>query len=433
MKIRSSNLGIFFVGLVGMFAASSPLSARSACVRPGGGPGCYSSISSAIASMVRFETVRVMAGVYKESIVINKPIAVIADDGAIIDATGRPYGFFVNGLTTPGLKDVLISGFTVENANFEGILVANASAVTVSFNHVLNNNKALTNGTCPGLPVWETNEQQDCGEGIHLLGSDHVIVSYNTSEGNSGGILLSDDTGATHDNLVSGNTVRDNPWACGITMASHQAYQPIADSAVPLGVFHNTIYGNSSIRNGLSNGGGAGVGIFGSVSGAKSYGNVVVNNVLTANSLPGVAMHAHVAGQDLSNNMIVANTISDNGPDFGDAVTSGAAGINIFGAGSLIGAGPTNGTIVAGNSIQNEEFDVVNNSSSALLVHLNNLLGGQTGLANLKVGYIVGAGVVDATANWWGCSSGPRAQGCSGTTRVNIFPIPALTSPAPAP
>jgi hypothetical protein len=131
--------------------------------------------------------------------------------------------------------------------------------------------------------------------------------------------------------------------------------------------------------------------------------------------------------------MIVANTISDNGPDFGDAVTSGAAGINIFGAGSLIGAGPTNGTIVAGNSIQNEEFDVVNNSSSALLVHLNNLLGGQTGLANLKVGYIVGAGVVDATANWWGCSSGPRAQGCSGTTRVNIFPIPALTRPAPAP
>jgi hypothetical protein len=354
-------------------------------------------------------------------------MSLIADDGATIDATGLANGILVNGLATPGLSDVLVSGFTIENANFEGILVVNASGVTVSFNHVLNNNKALTNGTCPGLPSWETNEQLDCGEGIHLLGADHVIVSNNISEGNSGGILLSDDTGANHDNLVSSNSVHDNPWACGITMASHPADRTITKSRVPLGVFHNTIYSNSSSRNGLSNGGGAGVGIFGSVPGAKSYGNIVINNTVTANGLPGVAMHAHFPNQDLSNNMIVGNTISDNGPDFGDAATNGPTGINIFGARFVAG------TIVAGNSIQNENFDLVNNTSSSVQVHLNNLVGGQTGVANLKVGMIMGAGQVNAIANWWGCPQGPGAQGCAGTAGPNILTVPALTAPPPGP
>jgi parallel beta-helix repeat protein len=62
-------------------------------------------------------------------------------------------------------------------------------------NQVFNNNKALTAGTCPGLPSFETNEQMDCGEGIHLLGADHAIVSNNVVEGNSDGILLANDTG----------------------------------------------------------------------------------------------------------------------------------------------------------------------------------------------------------------------------------------------
>jgi hypothetical protein len=422
---KFSNLLIFLTGFVGVSLVNGPLAARTVCVRPGGIPGCYATIAGAVASAGRFDTVTVKPGVYAESVALTKSISLIADSGAIIDATGFANGIVVDGLSTPGLADVLVSGFTIQNAKFEGILVVNASAVTISFNHVLNNNKSLTNGTCPGLPSWETNEQVDCGEGIHLLGADHVIVSNNVSEGNSGGILLSDDTGANHDNLVSGNIVRDNLWACGITMASHKADPTVTKSQVPLGVFHNTIYGNSSQRNGLSNNGGAGVGIFGSVLGAKSYGNVVIHNTVTGNGLPGVAMHANVPGQDLSNNMIVGNAISDNGPDFGDAATNGPAGINIF------GAGLATGTIVSGNSIQNEEFDIVNNTSSSVQVHLNNLVGGQNGVANLKVGMIVGAGQVDATANWWGCPKGPGAQGCAGAAGPNIVTAPALTAPAP--
>jgi hypothetical protein len=41
------------------------------------------------------------------------------------------------------------------------------------------------------------------------------------TENNAGGILLSDDTGATHDNLIIGNIAQNNPFDCGITLASH--------------------------------------------------------------------------------------------------------------------------------------------------------------------------------------------------------------------
>jgi parallel beta-helix repeat protein len=119
-----------------------------------------------------------------------------------------------------------VSGFKVQNANFEGILVTNASGVTISGNQVLKNNVNLdvNAGVCTGIPPFETNEDFDCGEGIHLSGVDHSIVADNVIENNSGGILLSDDTGATHDNLIMGNTVRNNPFDCGITLASHTLF-----------------------------------------------------------------------------------------------------------------------------------------------------------------------------------------------------------------
>jgi hypothetical protein len=159
----------------------------------------------------------------------------------------------------------------------------------------------INNLTCPGIPSFETAEDFDCGEGIHLSGVDHSIVSNKLSEKNSGGILLSDDTGGTHDNLILGNTVEDTPFDCGITLASHPLFQGGPTAA---GVFHNTITGNNSQRNGFQVPGvGAGVGLFSPAPFTKTHGNVVVNNDLTDNGLPGVAMHALSPGALLSDNM----------------------------------------------------------------------------------------------------------------------------------
>ena len=235
------------------------------------------------------------------------------------------------------MAGVTVTGFTVQSAYFEGILVTNASNITIWNNRVFNNNKNLTATGCLGIPAFETLEGFDCGEGIHLTGVHDSTVGNNNVALNSGGILLSDETGATHDNLVSGNTVQNNPFDCGITLASHPRFPPITGPGAPLGVFHNTISNNVSRANGLAVGGaGAGVGIFDSIPGAKNYGNVVVGNTLTGNGLPGVAMHSHTPGQNLTGNIIVRNHISGNGADTDDAATPAPTGINVFGVSPAI-------------------------------------------------------------------------------------------------
>jgi parallel beta-helix repeat protein len=388
-----------------IFAASPTAKAATLCVNPTGKGGCFTTIGAAVIAAAINDTIQVAKGTYDEDVIIGKSLSLIGANqkNTIIDATGQANGVYIDGIDNPGLSSVVASGFTVRDANFEGILVANASSVTVSGNIVSDNDKALVPATpaCPGIPAFETAEGFDCGEAIHLMGADHSIVANNLVENNAGGILISDDTARADHNLISGNTVSKNQFDCGITLASHPP-ATLTGSATPLGVTHNTISGNLSTSNGLSvPGAGAGVGIFDSIPGTTASGNLVINNTLTNNGLPGVAMHSHTPGQDLTDNVIVSNTISGNGADTDDAATSGPTGINVFGVSAA------SGTIISGNNIKGESLDVVVNTPTNTSVNLNNLLGKGVGVQNLSTG------TVDATQNWWGCANGPGAKGCT--------------------
>ena len=390
--------------------------AKVLCVNSSGANGCYAKIGQAVAAASPNDTIQVAAGTYKEDVIIGIPLSLIAANrGAMIDATGLPNGVYIDGMDNPGLVNVAVVGFTIRNANFEGILATNASSVNLFNNNVMQNDKSLnpSGPACPGLPPFETNEAFDCGEGIHLSGVDHSVVASNTSSNNSGGILLSDDTGATHDVVVTGNMVLNNPYDCGITLASHA---PAVGSS-PLGVYHNTIIANTSNDNGLAAGGGAGIGIFDSVPGAANYQNVVINNRLIGNGLPGVAMHSHTPGQALTDNVIVGNFLMANGADAGDAHTPGPTGINVF------GVSPATGTVISQNIILNESVDVAVNTPTQVDVFLNDLLGTGTGLDNL------GGGTSSATENYWGCPAGPGASGCSSVAGPGVLSAPWLGSP----
>ena len=309
----------------------------------------------------------------------------------------------------PGIANVSVSGFSIQNATFEGILVRNATGVTINANSVTQNNKGLntTSLECPGLPDFETNEGEDCGEGIHLMGVDHSIIASNIVKNNAGGILISDETGSSHDNLIHGNTVANNSYDCGITMASHAPYAG-ANLTGPGGIFHNTISGNTSTNNGtLLPGGGAGVGIFAPGPGNKAYANVVINNTLTGNGQPGVTMHNHAAppgapAPNLNDNMILGNKISGNAADREDAATAGTTGINLY------SVAPVTGTVIAQNVITNQQIAIaVNIPSGDVSAQLNNFQS-STGVDNL------GSGVINATQNYWGCAAGVGASGCAG-------------------
>ena len=429
-QVRKLSLPLF-AGAALIAAMSTPVLAASLCVAPGGTGGCYATISAAVAAASPGSIIKVWPGTYKEDVVIGKSLSLLGagSTNTIINAKGLNNAVYVDGLGNPGLSNVFVSGFTLENANFEGILITNASDVTVRGNYVTNNNNNLDveMGTCPGIPDFETSEGEDCGEGIHLMGVSYSTIANNVSTGNSGGILNSDDTGVTHDNLITGNYVHDNGFACGITMASHGPYLK-APNAVHYGLLHNTIANNQSIHNGAGvPGAGAGVGIFSNGTGQGTVsGNTVIGNTLQNNGLPGVAFHSHVGpnfglpADNLSNNQIIGNTISGNAADIEDTATPGTAGINVN---SGAGGSPITGTVIFGNTIRNEEADVVTNTPAEVDVNFNNLLGGDTGIAN------IGPGTVNGIKNYWGCFAGPGAKGCSNVSGSGITYRPVLVVP----
>jgi parallel beta-helix repeat protein len=408
-----------------------PAAANTLCVNSGGSGGCYKSIQTAVNNASPGDLIKVAKGTYREAVVIgNSSISLIgAGAGAsIIDATGQGVALHVDGMDNPGLHKVIVAGFTIENANFEGILVTNASDVTIRDNQVQFNDKSLVISVpeCVGQPAFETGEAFDCGEGIHLTGANHSVIANNDVENNAGGILLSDDTGETFDNLITGNVAANNPFDCGIVMASHA---PAPGSSAPHnGIVRNTISGNSSMHNGYQvPGAGAGVGIFSDGSGpGRVSGNVVIGNQLKNNGIPGVAFHSHVGpafvpfSDDLSNNTIVDNQISGNGADLGDTVTPGTTGINVNSGG---GASPIRGTIISGNTISDEDVDVAVNTPARVDVHLNNLLRKSIGVDNLA------NGTIDATDNWWGCPAGPGGPGCSSVEGSGVDWTPWLDHP----
>jgi parallel beta-helix repeat protein len=409
-------LGAIAIG--GMFQSAA---AATLCVNPSGTNGCYSHIQAAVDAASVGDTIQVASGTYRESVTIGKSLSLLGANASstIIDATGLPTGINVDGLDNAGLANVVISGFTIENAKYEAIVVTNASNVTVWGNSIVNNNRSLDAAalTCDGIPDWETAEGFDCGEGIHLSGVDHSTVANNTITHNAGGILLSDDTGATHDNLITGNTTANNPYDCGITLASHPPAE-VTGATSPFGIYHNTISDNVSSGNGVAiEGAGAGVGIFGFLPGAGVYGNVVIHNRLVGNGLPGVAMHSHAPGGNFQDNAIIGNYIAGNGADTEDAFTPGTTGINVFGVSA------ESGTVISQNIIKNENIGIAVNTPALIQAHLNVLLVKRFGVDNL------GSNPVDATENWWGCPSGPGAASCSAAGGPGVTATPFLKQP----
>jgi parallel beta-helix repeat protein len=412
-QVRRALAAIAFLLLSG-----ANIQAANLCVDASGKGGCLTSISAAVAAAAPNDVISVAQGTYSEDVVIGKPLSLVGRgaENTIIDATGLLNGINVDGFHNAGLAHVLVSGFTVRNANAQGILVTNASDATISNNIVTGNDRSLDVDTltCPPLPPYfQAGEAFDCGEGIHLSGVDHSIVTDNFVHHNAGGILISDDTGPNHDNLISANRVEDNPFDCGITIASHHFHLGPTDPA--LGIYHITVSGNSSMRNGLSTGEGAGVGLFAGPPGAQNNANVIVNNVLTGNALPGVAMHTHGPFQRLNDHLIMGNQISGNGED-GDPGTTVPTGISIFSP-----VVPLTGIVIAQNVIKGEGIDIGVNvvNGSNIDAHLNSFLG-DIGIDN------IGAGTIDATANWWKCPGGPGANGCSTTSGSDIVTTPWL-------
>jgi parallel beta-helix repeat protein len=425
-----------------LFVAFSQTAAgNTLCVNPGGSHGCYAKIQSAVSAASPNDVINVAPGTYKEDVLIGKSLSLIGADPSVIDATGLAHGIFVDGLDNPGLNNVTIAGFTVKNALYEGILVVSASDVTIRDNQILDNDKitplvfsGLPTG-CPGQPgdgTYENDETGDCGGALHLIGTVNSIVSGNLVTGNADGILISDETGESRGNLVIHNTFKDNPLECGIVLASHPPMGSIGSAHY--GVHHNTVAENVSTGNGVQIGG-AGVGIFSDGIGqGRVSENVIIRNKLTGNGLGGVTLHTHVGpnfgapADDMDGNMIIGNFIAGNLADTFDTATPGRVGININ---SGDGGSPVRGTIISHNVIRDEDVDIAVNTPAEVDIHLNDLLGGKVGVADVCAldASKACAGSIDAAQNYWGCPAGPGGPGCTTASGSDIHFTPWLHKP----
>ena len=151
----------------------------------------------------------------------------------------------------------------------------------------------------------------DCGEGIHLLSVAQSTVRANFISGNSGGVLLTDETGPTDHNVVENNLITKNATDCGITLPGHNPNALSTSGHLQpsvAGVYDNVIRNNKVTDNGLK-GEGAGVLFANAGPGTASYNNLVEGNYIAGNELAGVTLHAHTLGpgqfEDLSGNTVV--------------------------------------------------------------------------------------------------------------------------------
>jgi hypothetical protein len=421
-----------------LFAVSSQAAAAATLCVNASNSSCYATINGAVSHANPNDTVRVAGGHYKEDVVIGIPLSLIgAGAGAsVIDASGQPNGVFVDGYDNPGLTHVTVAGFTIKNAQFEGVLVVSANDVTIRDNTIEDNDQSPSMFTgephgCDGQPAFETDETGDCGGGLHLIGVWNSTVSGNKIVRNDDGILISDETAESHDILVYRNNVTDNPGECGIVLASHSPVGSVPPAfATHHGIDHITVSENTANNNGVTVGG-AGIGVFSDGAGTgRVSDNTIIHNTMTGNGIGGFSLHTHVGpafglpADNMNNNMIIGNKISGNLADVDDTATPGRVGININSGG---GGTPIWGTIISQNVIWNEDYDVTVNTPGTVNIHLNDLLGGKVGVANIcAFDKAPCTGNIDATQNYWGCPSGPGHSGCTSVSGAEILVAPSL-------
>jgi parallel beta-helix repeat protein len=342
------------------------------------GTATFSRIGDAVTAASAGGTVVVCPGTYLEHVLIDKALT-LAGQNATIDATGLDNAIQVVA------SDVSVSGFTAENAQGEGVLVGVdtpddahllssqvLSNVTIDHVTALNDDKGF-NGTEESICQYPG----DCGGGIHLNVAANSTVSNSQVVGNADGILLTDDYGPNHNNLIVGNYVADNKTECGIVLPGHNgnavSFAVNSDGSMTVtgrnptlgGVYDNVVRDNVTIDNGTATappefggvgGSGGGVGIFGSFPGAGAYDNLVEGNTIAGNGLAGVTIHAHhPGGSDVNGNQIINNTFDTNNV-MGDAFDGGIS--NFQTTAIAVYSVPTAEMTISGNAIRNNSIGI---------------------------------------------------------------------------
>jgi parallel beta-helix repeat protein len=350
MKRFLSYVGV--AGLAGTALSAAGLAATAAAasahpstvyVSPGGHHGghdwscrtaAFTSIQAAVEAAPLLGIVVVCPGVYKTSVTVDRTVSLRGNRGAVVNATGKPYGIGV------AASWVTVSGLTVENASDTAHGAPADGIITAGYVHGIP--RPANHVTITGDTV-----KNNKGSGIDLNSTSYSVASGNQAFGNGVGINMSDDlnVAASH-NRITGNVTNDNPGGCGIALADHTGR----------GIYDNVISGNVANGNGLGSpsapNASAGSGIILADPGPKGgvYGNLVTGNWFSGNGHAGVAVHAHAKHLNFGGNVITKNWIGRNNlrTDSHDLKTTGVY---------VADASPLTITVI-GNTIKDNYYGV---------------------------------------------------------------------------
>jgi parallel beta-helix repeat protein len=358
---HTQELGPFFPGDGNnnkVFAFSLPATAAAPTtvfVSPTGTAGAsdtsctsaaFKSANAAIGAVADGGRVVMCGGTYQQSVNVTKSVTLDVSGNVVIDATNQLNGVHV---TAP---NVTVHGLTVKNAIGEGILVDNVNGATIN-NDIVENND-LGSGSAPAANEYgQCSLNGDCGGGIHLLSSSNSSVIGNTSDDNSDGILISDETGPAAHNVVQGNSTLNNATGSGIALVSRSSSASSGGVPAPNagGVFSNTVDRNTTENNGLTSGG-AGILLASSATGGAVYDNTLTSNIVSGNAFAGITIHGGASNEDLNGNALRTNTVgvdNVNGDTTGPVSDTGTTGVLVTTVDAL-------SVELTGNQISSNQF-----------------------------------------------------------------------------
>jgi parallel beta-helix repeat protein len=253
--ILTATVSVLLVGLLASALGSRASGMRSSEITV---PDDYQTIQEAINNAMDWGTVYVRSGVYYETVVVNKTVALVGEDRrtTIVDGNETGHVIFVTE------NNVNITGFTVQGSD----------------------------------PI----RVQDVYAGIHLYRVDYCNISGNILTNNSAGIMLS----YSDSNIMARNNLTRNWGAIGLTWdcnyntilennatGSEEWASIYVDMSEYNTISHNHIYGNTAR------------GIFL----RRAMNNIISENNITTNNPCGISVEENSQFNSILENYIIEN------------------------------------------------------------------------------------------------------------------------------
>lgn len=309
---------------------------------------CFSTIQDGITNVAENGTVNVSAGIYDESITIDKSMTLRGPGINAIEPATISYSGCDTRIVTIKANNVTVEGLILEDAGSNCFPVIQIN---------------------PGISgvVIQNNEISFGFRGVTLTpGANNNQIINNIIHDNDVGVRI----GGATDNIISGNNISNNFYGIELTEAGGGGGLGVDPSG---NVSNNLIEQNNIFENGY--------GIYGSstifFSELNIFNNTISNNFITGVYFEGVSNSGILT---IDSNEIASN--SESGIFLGEL--SGAIITN----NNILNNGITTGLVVL-TAIGNE-------------AHFNKIAGNGVGVENLDI-----VNDFNATQNWWGDSTGP--------------------------